>query len=223
MKSSILLVLIFVTANLCLAQTAKRTITNGDLEKYRQARLKSEADYLENYKRLGMPSPEEIEQLEAKRKAQLAADAERIRAAQRAEYELQLRANEAQRQANLANPQIIYIQTQTGGGYYPYAYGGFVGGQVLGAPFYNGGGRFFGNKFGHGGFRSFNPLPPNVQLVRNAANSFPTVSDIHNQVYGVPLQGFNNNRGNFRGNFPRVTQHRGNFGGNPGNIGGRRR
>lgn len=41
------------------AQT--NTVTNSDLEKFRERRLKAERDYRENYERLGMPSPEEIE------------------------------------------------------------------------------------------------------------------------------------------------------------------
>jgi hypothetical protein len=44
----------FVTAQ-------SRTVTNADLEKYRQERLKNERDYLENYKSLGLPAPEELE------------------------------------------------------------------------------------------------------------------------------------------------------------------
>jgi hypothetical protein len=39
---------------------AQKTITNADLEGYRQARLKAEREYRENYERLGMPSPEEL-------------------------------------------------------------------------------------------------------------------------------------------------------------------
>lgn len=38
-----------------------RTITNADLEKYRQKRLQEEREYLENYERLGLPSPAELE------------------------------------------------------------------------------------------------------------------------------------------------------------------
>src|SRR5688500_3292555 len=38
-----------------------RTVTNADLEKYRQERLKNERDYLESYKSLGLPAPEELE------------------------------------------------------------------------------------------------------------------------------------------------------------------
>ena len=64
----LLLSLIFVTASFAFSQTARRTITNADLEKHRQERLKSEAEYRANYKKLGMPSPEELERLEAERK-----------------------------------------------------------------------------------------------------------------------------------------------------------
>ncbi len=64
MKNRIWLVLglIFVASNLALAQTAKKTITNEDLEKFRQQRVKAEAEYRNKYKELGMPSPEELEQ-----------------------------------------------------------------------------------------------------------------------------------------------------------------
>jgi phage repressor protein C with HTH and peptisase S24 domain len=39
---------------------AQKTITNADLEGYKQARLKAEREYRESYERLGMPSPEEL-------------------------------------------------------------------------------------------------------------------------------------------------------------------
>ena len=38
-----------------------RTVTNADLEKYRSIRLKAEQDYRENYQKLGLPSPEDLE------------------------------------------------------------------------------------------------------------------------------------------------------------------
>ena len=61
MKKRLLFVLcsIFVAANLTAAQT--KTVTNSDLEKYRQKRLQAERDYRENYAKLGFPSPEELE------------------------------------------------------------------------------------------------------------------------------------------------------------------
>src|SRR3982751_4028124 len=41
------------------AQT--RSVTNADLEKFRQKRLKAEKDYRENYAKMGFPSPEELD------------------------------------------------------------------------------------------------------------------------------------------------------------------
>lgn len=41
------------------AQT--QTVTNADLERFREKRLQAEREYRENYARLGMPSPEQIE------------------------------------------------------------------------------------------------------------------------------------------------------------------
>ncbi|CAN5382870.1 hypothetical protein BH10ACI2_BH10ACI2_24760 [soil metagenome] len=38
-----------------------KTVTNADLEKYRQERVKAELEYRENYSKLGMPSPEELD------------------------------------------------------------------------------------------------------------------------------------------------------------------
>ena len=43
------------------AVSAQRTVTNADLEQYKQKRLQADKDYRENYERLGMPSPEELE------------------------------------------------------------------------------------------------------------------------------------------------------------------
>jgi hypothetical protein len=40
------------------AQT--NTVTNSDLERFRESRLQAEREYRENYARLGMPSPEEL-------------------------------------------------------------------------------------------------------------------------------------------------------------------
>jgi len=54
-----ILCLCFVSANSALAQT--KTVTNADLEKFRQKRLQTEREYRENYEKLGFPSPEELE------------------------------------------------------------------------------------------------------------------------------------------------------------------
>lgn len=56
-----ILCLIFIAVGFVSAQTARKTVTNADLEKFRQKRLANERSYRENYERLGFPSPEELE------------------------------------------------------------------------------------------------------------------------------------------------------------------
>ncbi|MBX3266818.1 MAG: hypothetical protein KF831_08950 [Acidobacteria bacterium] len=43
------------------AEAQTRTVTNADLEKFRSERLEAERQYRQNYERLGLPSPEELE------------------------------------------------------------------------------------------------------------------------------------------------------------------
>ena len=74
---AILILIVFGTAVLAIAQ--KKTITNADLEKYRQARLQAEREYHDNYVRLGQPSPEELERRNEKSRAENAAISEKLR------------------------------------------------------------------------------------------------------------------------------------------------
>jgi len=71
MKAAIsLTVLLFLAAGMSI-QAQSRTVTNADLEKFKQKRLAAERDYEENYEKMGFPSPEELErQLEQSRLAQ---------------------------------------------------------------------------------------------------------------------------------------------------------
>jgi len=47
---------------------AQRTVTNEDLEQYKQKRLMAEQDYRLNHAKMGFPSPEELQrQLDQKR------------------------------------------------------------------------------------------------------------------------------------------------------------
>lgn len=59
-KMMLLVCLVGLAAVSAFAQT--RTVTNADLEKFRQARLQGEMDYRENYRRMGFPSPRELEE-----------------------------------------------------------------------------------------------------------------------------------------------------------------
>src|SRR5690606_42044797 len=75
---------------------AQSTVTNADLEKYRQKRLAAERELREDYERLGFPSPEELEAkrvADAKEREALAARLARERIA-REQAAAQLRAND---------------------------------------------------------------------------------------------------------------------------------
>jgi len=106
-----------------------RTVTNADLAKFADKRIAAEREYRENYERLGMPSPEELE----KQNAADAVEREKLSRRLRAER-LQQEAIEAQWLAAesinrstiiLSSPQ--YSNSGYGNYYqsYPYYYGGY--------------------------------------------------------------------------------------------------
>jgi hypothetical protein len=161
MKKQILLFVgfIFIFTNVVSAQ--KKTVTNADLEKFRQRRVQSEKEYRENYQRLGLPSPEELEKRREQDGKALAELSERLRKERlereekqrdeeyrRAQYELFLRTYGSQYNQGAYN----------GNGYYPlgylgaYSYYGYSNGH------YN---NRFGNRrgFGRGG-NFYNPIIP---------------------------------------------------------------
>ena len=75
--------LFFVFTILAVSVSARaqvRTITNADLEKYKKERLKAEREYRENYARLGLPSPEELERRRERSRAETEKLATRLRA-----------------------------------------------------------------------------------------------------------------------------------------------
>lgn len=108
MKERILLILslILISGGFVSAQTARRTVTNADLEKFRQKREQADADYRANYKKLGMPSPEELQRMEAERQVQQAEYSRRLTA------ENQQTANYYLAQANQLKSQIVSVQGQ---------------------------------------------------------------------------------------------------------------
>ena len=59
MKMRIAFLLCFSLAAVVLTAAQRPTVTNADLAKYEQARVKAEKDLRENYVKLGFPSPEE--------------------------------------------------------------------------------------------------------------------------------------------------------------------
>jgi hypothetical protein len=106
-----------------------KTVTNADLEKYRQERLKNERDYLENYKALGLASPEELE----RRREQSRLETMELSARLRAER-LERERNDAE-QAAVERPTLPVryyapprVYGQVGffyGSYYPFSRGRF--------------------------------------------------------------------------------------------------
>lgn len=102
-----------------------RTVTNTDLEKYKQQRLKAEKDYSDNYARMGFPSPEELQKQIEKSRVEREALAARL-AAERIQRE---RAEAAREDAIRSSQQNIYVVPggQPDGGYFygypnPYFY-----------------------------------------------------------------------------------------------------
>lgn len=70
MIQKLLFVFCLIIIGSAVATAQSRTVTNTDLDKYRQPRIKAEQDLRENYERLGFPSPEErAKRDEASRKA----------------------------------------------------------------------------------------------------------------------------------------------------------
>jgi hypothetical protein len=74
MKRSLLFFVVLIAAGIPVFGQTK-TVTNADLEKFRQERLKAEAEYRANYARWGFPSPEERDR---QREQNLKEAAERI-------------------------------------------------------------------------------------------------------------------------------------------------
>lgn len=108
MKKRILLVLslIFSVAALTSAQT--KTVTNADLESFRQKRLAAEKDYRENYAKLGFPSPQELEKQLAEDQRRLEELSEKLRA-ERLERE---RTGALEAQNDFLARQSAYLQNQ---------------------------------------------------------------------------------------------------------------
>lgn len=95
MTQKLFFVFCFMIATAAIGLAQGRTVTNSDLEKYRQDRVKAETDLRENYARLGFPSPEE----RVRRNAQSAKEAEELSARLQKE-ELERERLEAERAAS---------------------------------------------------------------------------------------------------------------------------
>jgi hypothetical protein len=106
MKIQILLLLSLIFAVSLLGSAQTKTVTNADLEKYRQRREKADADYLATYKQRGLPSPEELKRREEARHEWLRDFS------QKAEAERQISAADLAARANALRSEIVSGEAQ---------------------------------------------------------------------------------------------------------------
>lgn len=101
------------------AQT--RSVTNADLEKYKQKRLKAEKDYIDNYERMGFPSPAELQKQIERNRVEREALAARLTAErlQREQAEAE-RAALAAEAATRNEPNYYFFSGNQGSGFYGY-------------------------------------------------------------------------------------------------------
>jgi hypothetical protein len=141
------LIIGFVLTSAVVGFGQTRTVTNFDLEKYQQKRLNAEREYRENYKRLGLPSPEELDkQRDEDMKARLAL-ADQLRQARLEKERLELERRGLEVETTRVDPAPEYDES---GGYY---YGGVYYGGVGTFGSRRGHGRFRGRNFNSGGYR----------------------------------------------------------------------
>ncbi len=128
MKMRIVFLICFSLAVVCSAMAQGRAVTNADLAKYAEARLKAERNLRENYAKLGFSSPEERarrDAAEAKDRAELAARLrqERLEREQAAAEVETLRNQQARYDAYVRSLGYTSQQQDYYPGYVVYGYG----------------------------------------------------------------------------------------------------
>jgi hypothetical protein len=189
-------VLIFIFIATIAAGAQTRTVTNSDLEKFRQERLKAEEDYRNNYAKRGMPSPEEIAKINEQRRRELEAYSSELRE-RREQNETSIieRANVLRSQIASVNSQIAYLRSLSRStfnqsvSYWSYAY----------------------RNYGYPRFSRQQPdrqLPTNLQTVTDISRMYPNSTDVYNRSIGNYAFQNQRPRGGYYGNgylFPIVV------------------
>ena len=172
------------------AQT--KTVTNADLEKYRQERLKAEEDYRKNYAQMGFPSPEELERINERNRRELDATVNQIRREKaQSQNGIIARANALRSQIVSVEAQINYLRSQNGN----YSSNQTTSFSTFGYSTY--------------GYRNRRPiyrqrqpqLPQNLQTVQNYAQMYPNSQDVYNRSIGRYAFQNQRNRGGYRGGY----------------------
>ena len=127
-----------------------RSVTNTDLDRFKQKRLAAERDYRENYAQMGFPSPEELDRQNQESQAEREELSAKLRQ-ERLERE-RILAERARAEAELISAQGTAAQPVTYDGYPPFYGFGSYGGY---GSYYGGSGSYFGRRHtGPGGFIS---------------------------------------------------------------------
>jgi hypothetical protein len=113
MKRRLLFILCFILGVGGFAFAQRRTVTNEDLEKYRQRRLAAERDYRENYEKMGFPSPEELNRQIEEDKERSLKISEQLRVERlRKEGDFGTRASILRAEIAAVEAQINYLRAQ---------------------------------------------------------------------------------------------------------------
>lgn len=176
MKKGLFFILFLNLSAISAAFAQTKTVTNADLEKFRQKRVQAEREYRENYEKLGFPSPEEMER--SREQSRYEAEETIIRRKeQRMENETDFKARAANLRSEIVSieAQINYVrslfpinQSPTSyftGGVAPFGYSRY--GRASSVWRGDNTGRVF---FGGGNFNNrarFGNVLPNAPQVRN--------------------------------------------------------
>ena len=125
---------------------ARRTVTNADLDKYRQERVAAEKELREDYARLGFASPEEMSRRNTESQQQLLELSQRLKDERLERERIELQREEMQQQVmSLQSPYNDAIQPADQ--FYKTSWGvgrsGFGRGRVRQQPGYFAGGQFW--------------------------------------------------------------------------------
>ena len=156
MRFKITSLICFILATAVSLAAQSKIVTNADLEKYDRERLKNERDYRENYAKLGLPSPEDLE----RRREQSRIETEQLSAKLRT-ARLEIERIEAQREVNEQVTRVYQSQSQFasqpqfyGEPFYFWSNGRRYGRSVVRQSYYQQPGYFAGGQFWPTGSRT---------------------------------------------------------------------
>jgi TolA-binding protein len=179
-----LCVLILGLASAVSAFAQSKTITNADLEKFRQQRVESEKKSKERYAQLGYSSPE-VQRQNDQRRAEMEQYSDQLRAQRvQSQNDIIAQANTIRTQLTSINAQINYLRNQGGAsnnqsssysyGYVPYGY----------YPPY-------GYRRNNSALGQISQLPPNMRTTQEYGLMYPGSQGTYNQPLGNIFGGRN--------------------------------